>query len=126
MQQTMNSTVSTEQRAMNIPQSIGSLEFWTHMNDDSFKMVAENNVENFIDVKDKMLFSDANTFSQYIELRAVTEKKTCTDILLELCAEKDLEPDEIKELLSTSLRGKLINELADAGLCKKPATLDFD
>lgn len=96
------------------------------MNDDSFKMVAENNVENFIDVKDKMLFSDANTFSQYIELRSVTEKKTCTDILLQLCAEKDLEPDEIKELLSTSLRGKLINELADAGLCKKSATLDFD
>lgn len=72
-----------------------------------------------------LIFEDANSFSQYIEMRAVREKKTCMELVLDFCEKRSIDVDEIAELISKPLKEKIRVEMIAAGIKKKTEnTLD--
>lgn len=52
-------------------------------------------------------FETPNQFSQFIEQLAHQKNQTCFDTLLEYCTENYIEPDDIKKMISASLKEKI-------------------
>ena len=77
----------------------------------------EEHVENVI-------FTDAKTFSQYIELIASQNETTCTQTILDYCDSKNIEAEDIARLVNVSLKGKLHQEMIAAGLLPEENTLE--
>lgn len=70
------------------------------------------------------MFNSANEFSVHIEQRAFNDHMTLADAILAYCSDHSLEPDDIKEMVSKSLKEKLAVELRASGLLPALATLE--
>ena len=75
-------------------------------------------------IEQTVLFKSPTEFSHFIEQKALDEKKTCTEVLLEYCDYRDIEPDEISKLVSPSLKGKLYMEMVEKGYLQEHNTLE--
>ncbi len=71
-----------------------------------------------------LLFRNSSDFSYYIEIMAIQEGSTCTQVILDYCDTRDIEPDDIAKLIGPSLRGKLHLEMISRGLLPENANLD--
>lgn len=84
-------------------------------------------VERLLNETDQQfLFDNQSDFSQFIELTAVKQGRTCTSVIIEYCDLRDIEADDIAKLVSRSLKEKLIVEMQAEGLIKKSASLEFE
>lgn len=80
-----------------------------------------------IDSSGNFLFRNSSEFSQFVELTSIREGRSCTNIILAYCEDKDLDPEEISRLISKPLREKLMIEMQEDGLLpRSTATLDFE
>lgn len=79
--------------------------------------------ENGLKLKDNLLFNNASEFSYFVEVTASDSDRTCTEVILEYCDEKDMDPGDIAKLISPSLKGKLQQEMIDSGLMMEVPTL---
>lgn len=91
----------------------------------SNRVIDEANL-GFVDTDENLIFANANSFSQYVEQRAIKEGIDCVDILLEICETKDVDPDEIAELISKPLKNKVEAEMIRRGQLKSSSILDFE
>jgi hypothetical protein len=87
-------------------------------------MTPEALASSLIKFSDNVLFRTATDFSQFIETEAVRQDKSCTEMILEYCDEKDIEPDAVSKLINESLKGKIENEMIESGLLDKRNTLE--
>ena len=77
-------------------------------------------------LEENLIFRTPTEFSLYIEMAAVKQKRTCTDVILEYCDIRDLDPDDISKLISISLREKIKSEMKELGLLRKTPTIEFE
>jgi hypothetical protein len=75
---------------------------------------------------ENFIFRTPTDFSQFVELTALREDKTCTSVILDYCEEKDLDPEDIAKLISRPLKEKLAIEMQAEGLLPKGAELPFE
>ncbi len=75
---------------------------------------------------ENLIFRTANEFSLYVEMSAVKTERTCTDVILSYCEMRDLDPNDISRLVSTSLREKIKIEMQEMGLMPRTSTLEFE
>jgi hypothetical protein len=75
---------------------------------------------------ENLIFRTANEFSLYVEMSAVKTERTCTDVILSYCEMRDLDPNDISRLVSTSLREKIKIEMQEMGLIPRTSTLEFE
>ena len=78
------------------------------------------------DASENFIFRTATDFSQFVEMTAIREGKSCTSVILEYCEEKDLDPEDIAKLVSRPLKEKLAIEMQEEGLLPKGAQLPFE
>ena len=83
-------------------------------------------MESLPSLDDNLIFRTPNEFSLYIEMTAVKQQRTCTDVIIEYCDIRDLDPDDISKLISVSLREKIKIEMQELGLMRKTSTIDFE
>jgi hypothetical protein len=92
-----------------------------------FTIVSNKDGLNTRAITDNMLFATAVDFSHFIESHALETDKTCTDVILEYCDARDIDPEEISKLVNMSLKGKLMAEMIESGLLSESGTLeDFE
>ena len=70
------------------------------------------------------MFKGAAAFSLHIEEVARKNRISHMDAVLKYCEENFLEPDEIKSLVNKTLKDKIENDMRQANLLPKQATLD--
>jgi hypothetical protein len=70
------------------------------------------------------MFKNAAAFSLHIEELARKHRMSHMDAVLKYCEENFLEPDEIKSLVNKTLRDKIQNDMREANMLPKQATLD--
>lgn len=70
------------------------------------------------------MFKGAAAFSLHIEELARKNRISHMDAVLKYCEENFLEPDDIKSLVNKTLKDKIENDLRNANLLPKQATLD--
>jgi predicted class III extradiol MEMO1 family dioxygenase len=75
-------------------------------------------------LNDNVLFNNSSDFSHFIESAAKREDRSCTDVILEYCDSRDIEPDDISRLISPSLKGKIEREMIESGLMSERNTLE--
>lgn len=70
------------------------------------------------------MFDDSNSFSLYIE--QVVKEKKCShlDAILQYCEENYIDPQDIKSLISKSLKQKVETNFIDMNYLPKKAKLD--
>ncbi len=70
------------------------------------------------------MFEDSNSFSMYIE--QVVKEKKCTHLeaVLKYCEENYIDPQDIKSLISKSLKQKIEANFIDMNYLPKTAKLD--
>lgn len=83
-------------------------------------------MESLPSLDDNLIFRTPNEFSLYIEMTAVKQQRTCTDVIIEYCDIRDLDPDDISKLISVSLREKIKIEMQELGLMSKTSTIEFE
>ena len=83
-------------------------------------------MESLPSLDDNLIFRTPNEFSLYIEMTAVKQQRTCTDVIIEYCDIRDLDPDDISKLISVSLREKIKIEMQELGLMRKTSTIEFE
>lgn len=84
------------------------------------------NMDSLPAMTENLIFRTANEFSLYVEMSAVKTKRTCTDVILSYCEMRDLDPNDISRLVSTSLREKIKIEMQEMGLIPRTSTLEFE
>lgn len=72
---------------------------------------------------EKLLFQGANDFSMFIEEIATTKKSSCIDTILLYCKENFVDIQDLKPLISQSLKDKLEVEFQELRMLPKGATL---
>jgi hypothetical protein len=70
------------------------------------------------------MFKNAAAFSLHIEEFARKNRMSHMDAVLKYCEENFLEPDDIKNLINKPLRDKIENDMREANMLPKQATLD--
>ena len=80
--------------------------------------------ETGLKLKDNILFNNASDFSYFVEVTASETGNTCTNVILEYCDEKDMDPIDVAKLISPSLKGKIQQEMIDNGLMMEQPTLE--
>ena len=70
------------------------------------------------------MFKNAASFSLHIEELARKHRVNHMDAVLKYCEENFLEPDDIKSLINKPLRDKIENDMRQANMLPKQATLD--
>jgi hypothetical protein len=68
-------------------------------------------------------FLDATTFQLGVEALTREKRIDHLDAVIMFCKENDLEPDEIKKLLTSNLKDKIKMAAIDGGYMKREATL---
>jgi hypothetical protein len=72
------------------------------------------------------LFEDPIDFSNYIENEVYKTNKTYLDAILDYCKSRYIDPEDIKPLISTTLKSKVANDFANLGYFKQEKSLhDF-
>jgi hypothetical protein len=88
-------------------------------------VTTESVVCNELPTATNLLFKTSTDFSYYIERSANDQKKTCTQVILDYCDSRDMEPSDIAKLISASLRGKIQMEMIEVGLLPEHSTLNW-
>ena len=70
------------------------------------------------------MFKGASAFSLNIEEIVKTYRVSHMDAVLKYCADKFLEPEDIKSLVNKPLKDKLERDMREANLLPKQAMLD--
>lgn len=70
------------------------------------------------------MFKGAAAFSLHIEEVARKNRISHMDAVLKYCEENFLEPEDIKSLVNKTLKDKIENDMRQANLLPKQATLD--
>ena len=70
------------------------------------------------------MFKNAASFSLHIEELARKNRINHMDAVLKYCEENYLEPDDIKSLINKPLKDKIENDMREANMLPKQATLD--
>jgi ribonucleotide reductase alpha subunit len=70
------------------------------------------------------MFKNAAAFSLHIENIASNKKINHMDAVLQYCAENFIEPDEVKNLINKTLRDKIENDMIEANMLPRRATLE--
>lgn len=76
------------------------------------------------DVNGRPIFQGANEFSVFVEKQAAENRATTLEAMIEFINEYDIEPEQLKPLISQSLRDKLEQDFIDAGLLRAKPTLE--
>ncbi len=70
------------------------------------------------------MFKNAASFSLHIEELAQKHRISHMDAVLKYCEENFLEPEDIKKLINKTLKDKIENDMREANMLPKQATLD--
>lgn len=70
------------------------------------------------------MFKNAAAFSLHIEELARKHRINHMDAVLKYCEENFLEPEDIKSLINKTLKDKIENNMREANMLPKQATLD--
>lgn len=70
------------------------------------------------------LFMTKQEFSMMIEQMAITKKLSYVDAVLKYCEENMLEPEDVKDMISRSLKDKMENDFREMRFLPKVAQLD--
>ena len=76
------------------------------------------------DASGRPIFQGANEFSIFIEKRAAENRASVLETMIEFFDEFDIEPEQLKPLISQSLRDKLEQDFIDAGMLRAKPTLE--
>ena len=71
------------------------------------------------------MFKGASSFSLHIEKLAKERRLSYMDAVLKYCEENYLEPDDVKHLINKTLKDKIEQDMMDANMLPKKATLDI-
>lgn len=71
-----------------------------------------------------MMFKGASSFSLHIEKLASEQKLSYMDAVLRYCQDNYLEPDDIKHLINKTLKDKIEQDMMEANMLPKKASLD--
>ena len=71
------------------------------------------------------MFKGASSFSLHIEKLARERRLSHMDAILHYCEENYLEPDDIKHLVNKTLKDKIEQDMMEANMLPKKATLDI-
>lgn len=71
------------------------------------------------------MFKNAASFSMHIEEIASSKRISHMDAILHYCAENFIEPDDIKTLVNKTLRDKIENDMIEANMLPRRATLEL-
>lgn len=71
------------------------------------------------------MFKNASSFSLHIEQIASSKRISHMDAILHYCAENFIEPDDIKTLVNKTLRDKIENDMIEANMLPRRATLEL-
>lgn len=71
------------------------------------------------------MFKNSTAFSMHIEEIANSKKISHMDAVLDYCAQNFVEPDEIKGLINKTLKDKIENDMIEANMLPKRATLEL-
>jgi hypothetical protein len=71
------------------------------------------------------MFKGASSFSLHIEKIAADNRLSYMDAVLKYCQDNYLEPDDIKHLINKTLKDKIEQDMMDANLLPKKASLDI-
>jgi hypothetical protein len=71
------------------------------------------------------VFKSSSAFSLHIEELAATLKITHMDAVLHYCEENFIEPDDIKTLINKTLKDKIENDMIEANMLPRRATLEI-
>lgn len=74
--------------------------------------------------KDLKLFKSDIEFSEFIELLASERKASVLETTLSFCDENGVEPEQLKTMISQSLRDKLRENFRERGMLKAESSLD--
>lgn len=86
----------------------------------------DHSVIKHYDANGRPIFQSANEFSIYIEKKASDDKLTVLETMVQFIDDYDVEAEQLKNLISQSLRNKLEKDFIDAGLLRqKPSLKDF-
>lgn len=69
------------------------------------------------------MFKGASSFSLHIENFATQRRMSYMDAVLKYCEENFLEPDDVKHLINKTLKDKIEQDMMEANLLPKKATL---
>ena len=72
-----------------------------------------------------MMFKGASSFSLHKEKIAADNRLSYMDAVLKYCQDNYLEPDDIKHLINKTLKDKIEQDMMDANLLPKKASLDI-
>lgn len=70
------------------------------------------------------MFKNAASFSLHIEEMTQQHRISHMDAVLKYCQDNYLEPDDIKNLINKPLKDKIENDMREANMLPKQATLD--
>ena len=70
------------------------------------------------------MFKNAASFSLHIEELARKHRVSHMDAVLKYCEDNYLEPEDIKSLINKPLKDKIENDMREANMLPKQATLD--
>lgn len=71
-----------------------------------------------------MMFKNAASFSLHIEELTQKHRISHMDAVLKYCQDNYLEPEDIKSLINKPLKDKIENDMREANMLPKQATLD--
>ena len=66
------------------------------------------------------------SFSELIEKRVREDRSTYLDAIIEMCKEREIDPEDIVKLLSNPIKAKLEAEGMNLGYLKKQNELPFE
>lgn len=78
------------------------------------------------EVADNTLFKSATDFSHFVEVTAVNNSLTRTQVILDYCEAREIDYLQIANLLSPTLREKIAFEMQEAGLMPSHTVLEFE
>ena len=67
-------------------------------------------------------FESANKFSMHIEDLARQKKQTCFETLVQYCTDNHIEPEDIKKMISSSLKEKIEVEVRKENMLPRQTT----
>lgn len=70
------------------------------------------------------MFKNSTSFSLHIENIAAAKKINHMDAVLAYCEENFIEPDDVKSLINKTLRDKIENDMIEANMLPRRATLE--
>lgn len=70
------------------------------------------------------MFKNSSSFSLHIESIASSKRISHMDAVLHYCEENFIEPDDIKSLINKTLRDKIENDMIEANMLPRRATLE--